>query len=246
MPEQIKFNSLNTSFVNLAAFIRFLREQGFRGRMHVTLEEYDADIFLYGAETPSVWENDLSAGRESQGEAAMQRLLVRAREPGGVITLFEEAPAEVTTSGDHFAITEEVRNQLEKFENDLSALVPVSSQIIAAVERATSNAGASFKDNFNRARVELGDDYPFLDPTVGGFEYMDNEVTLDSKPSAITYAQGVSEILNRVVNYVAEKQNESTFRELVAAELAITVRRLPDGAGEFGNQLNRIAGTRVL
>jgi hypothetical protein len=246
MPEQIKFNSLNTSFVNLSSFIRFLREQGFRGRMHVTLDEYEADIFLYGSETPSVWENDLSAGRESQGEAAMQRLLVRAREPGGVITLFEEAPAEVTTSGDHFAITDEVRNQLEKFESDLSALLPVSSQIIAAVERATTNAGASFNDNFNRARIELGDDYPFLDPTVGGFEYKETEVTLDSKPSATTYAQGVSEILNRVVNYVAEKENESRFRELVAAELAVTVRRLPGGAGEFTNQLNRIAGTRVL
>ena len=246
MPEQIKFNSLNTSFVNLGALIRFLREQGFRGRIHVALDEYEADIVLYGSDTPSVRENDLSAGRESQGDAAMQRLLVRSREPGGVITLFEEAPAEAPASGDHFTINQEVRNQLEKFESDLSALVPVSTQIIAAVERATNTAGASFNDNFNRARIELGDDYPFLDPTVGGFEYRDSQVTLESKPSATTYAQGVSEILNRVVNYVAEKQNESSFRELVANELAVTVRRLPDGAGEFASQLNRIAGTRVL
>src|ERR1044072_57416 len=100
MPEPFKFDSLNTSYVSLASLLRYLREQDFRGRLHVALDQYEVDVFLYGSEAPSVWENDLAAGRESQGEAAMQRLMVRSREAGGVITVYEESanPPEVAVA----------------------------------------------------------------------------------------------------------------------------------------------------
>lgn len=249
MPEPLQFDSLNTSFVNLTALIRYLRDQGFHGRLHVALDQYDADVFLYGADTPSVWETDRAAERESHGEAAMQRLLVRAREPGGVITVFQEEPATSTpeeSASEHFTITEIERDQLEKFDTELGALVSVSQDIIAAVERTVNNAGKSFTDSFYQARVEIGDDYPFLDPTVGGFEYENSKVNLQAKPAPTTYSQGVAETLNRVVNRIAREQDETRFRELVAVELAMTVRRLPNGAGGFSNQLDRIAGTKVL
>ena len=67
MAEPLKFDSLNTSYVNLAAFIRHLRESNFTGRLHVALDQYEADVFLYGKDAPSVWENDHAASRESQG-----------------------------------------------------------------------------------------------------------------------------------------------------------------------------------
>src|SRR5262245_25665563 len=92
MESQLKLDTLDTSYVSLAALIRHLRERQFRGRLHVQLDGYEADVFLYGAEAPSVWERELSSGRESQGDEAQQRLLVRAREPGGQITMYEDRP----------------------------------------------------------------------------------------------------------------------------------------------------------
>jgi hypothetical protein len=251
MAEPFKFDTLNTSFVNLAAFLRHLRENNFIGRMHVVLEQYEADVFLYGSEAPSVWENDHAAGRESQGEAAMQRLLVRSREPGGVITLFEGSITEPASE----VVPVESGIEPEPWQNasisvveepDLSQIVIASGEVIGAVERAVESAGINFAELFYLARVEIGDDYPFLDPTVGGFEYASSKVTLTAKPGGTTYVQGVSESLKRVVNRVAPTKEESSFRERVAVELAMAVRRLPDGLGLFMTQLDRIAGTRVV
>jgi len=285
MAQQFKFDTLNTSFVSLAALLRYLRQNNFIGRMHVVLDQYEADIFLYGADAPSVWESDHSAGRESQGEAAMQRLLVRSREPGGVITLFEgpisapttpvaeietpdetaaeapvekpvEAPVEIAqvasveTSPVGSEPEEWISEATEPAESNeppaLADVIAASAQVIAAVERAIDSPTINFDELFYLARVEIGDDYPFLDPTVGGFEYAQGKVNLEARPAPGTFAQGVTESLKRVVNRVAPGKEESSFRERVAVELALAVRELPNGLGPFMNLLDKIAGTRVV
>ncbi|HEY6805854.1 MAG TPA: hypothetical protein VI306_19900 [Pyrinomonadaceae bacterium] len=274
MAQQFKFDTLNTSFVSLAALLRHLRQNNFVGRMHVVLDQYEADIFLYGADSPSVWESDHSAGRESQGEAAMQRLLVRSRQPGGVIALFEgpitatttpvadveapvatpvEAPVEKSAEAPEEAPS--IGSEPEKWLNettepnqppDLADVIAASAEVIAAVERAIDGPAIKFDELFYLARVEIGDDYPFLDPTVGGFEYAQGKVNLDARPAPGTFAQGVSESLKRVVNRVAPGKEETSFRERVAVELALAAGKLPNGLGPFMNQLDKIAGTRVV
>jgi hypothetical protein len=240
MAEPPKFNTLNTSYVNLAAFIRHLRESNFIGRLHVALDQYEANVFLYGKDAPSVWENDHAASRESKGEAAMQRLLVRAREPGGAITVFEGSISDTVSTP---VIEPERGTEPEAWksaaiapeaETDLSNLIAASSEVISAVERSFETSGVSFEELFYLARVEIGDDYPFLDPTVGGFEYTNSKVNLQTNLGPSTYVQGVT------------AKEEASFRERVAVELAMAVRQLPNGLDLFMAQLDRIAGTRVI
>ena len=121
-----------------------------------------------------------------------------------------------------------------------------SSEVISAVERSVETAGVSFEELFYLARVEIGDDYPFLDPTVGGFDYTNSKVNLQTTITPSTYVQGVTESLKRVVNRVAPTKEEASFRERVAVELAMAVRQLPNGLDLFMTQLDRIAGTRVI
>jgi hypothetical protein len=251
MPERFKFETLNTSFVNLAALVRFLREQEFFGKVHVELDEYEAYVFLLGSEAPHVWEHDHATGRDAEGEEAMQRLLVRAREPGGVITVEAQTEDDLEksdSSADYFSVVEIPKDDSTAVEAEpqISSVTLVSAAVIAAVERAVQSTGMSFDDQFHIARVEIGDDYPFLDPTVGGFEYKKSSVTLTAQPAPSAYVQAVSEALKRVVNRVAKRQNESSFRERVAVELAMVARHMQDGLGEFTSQLDSIAGTRVL
>jgi hypothetical protein len=198
----------------------------------------------------------------------MQRLLVRSREPGGVITLFEGSISATTTAvaeveaavveapGVETPVeTAAVGSEPEQWPNEttesvvqpeLSEVIAASAEVIAAVERAVESPGIKFDELFYLARVEIGDDYPFLDPTVGGFEYAQGKVNLEAKPAPGTFAQGVTESLKRVVNRVALSKEESSFRERVAVELALAVRQLPNGLGPFMNQLDKIAGTRVV
>jgi len=238
MAEPIKFDTLNTAYVSLAALIRHLREKEFIGRLHVTLEQFECDVFLYGADEPSVWELDRTTGEKEQGRAALQRLLVRSREPGGVITVYE---------GDSAPANELHENQTTKaVQPNLNGLIPIAAAIISAVERAVEGSGAGFAEEFYQARVEIGDDYPFIDPTVGGFEYTDSQLKLTNSPSRSALIQALVESLKRVVNRVAQSTDGNSFRERVASELALTSRQLPNGVEEFKVELDRIAGVKVV
>jgi hypothetical protein len=81
--------NLDTSFVNLAALVRFLRARKFVGSVRVVLNGYEADITLGEGNQLKVQEHDRIAGRIAEGEEAFQRLLIRAREPGGTINVYQ-------------------------------------------------------------------------------------------------------------------------------------------------------------
>lgn len=97
--------NLDTSFVNLSALVRYLRRRQFVGNVRVELSGYEADIVLTAGNQMRVREHDRIAGRIAEGEEALQRLLIRAREPGGIINVYQTA-AEDETEKETATITE--------------------------------------------------------------------------------------------------------------------------------------------
>lgn len=87
--------NLDTSFVNLSALLRYLQRRQFVGRIRVELSGYEADIVLLEGNKLQVREHDRIAGRIADGEEALQRLLIRAREPGGTINVYQTIAAPV-------------------------------------------------------------------------------------------------------------------------------------------------------
>lgn len=248
-----QFDNLNTSYANLAALLRHLREQNFSGSIHVKLDQYEAEIFLTGLGLATAFEIDRVSGVPAQAEGAMERVLVHAREPGGTITVYEgkTQPASVTGQTDEssnasFADQIVSATPLASEPLDWEELFRVSGDVIAAVERAVASVAADFTTNFRSACIAVGDDYPFLDPTMSDFNYANGTVILGVPPGKGTYVAGLSECLRRIVNELAIDKEGKRFRERVAVELAVTARMRPNGLGEFKQQLDRIAGTRVL
>ena len=86
---RVLYENLDTSFVNLWALLRYLSQRSFLGRVHVELENYSADVFLNGSETPLVHEIDREAGTDVVEQAALHRLVLRVRESSGSITVYE-------------------------------------------------------------------------------------------------------------------------------------------------------------
>ena len=133
-------------------------------------------------------------------------------------------------------------------EIEWSAIVKVSGELVGGVERALGGAGADFNSLFNRARLELADDYTFLDPTSGQFSYSNSVVTLGSEAPGGSYVIGLTETLRRVVNAVAIGDRARRVRERVALELLSVARKrreIMERSG-FLAQLDRIAGTKVV
>lgn len=311
---RILYENLDTSFVNLWALLRYLMKRGLVGRVHVELEDYTADVFMTGSSTPMVHEVDRASGREALEEAALHRLVLRAREPGGTITVYEgdeeasadgaptvvaeapavvaEAPATVAeaparaialppgyASASMQTVTsapvrpeppvpwtslrsEPSRPILESAGSKMidaltnapqkgsewADLVEISGELIAAVERAATGVGADFPSIFKTVRLELADDYTFLDPSLNRFDYANARIKINAKPGAGPYVAGISESLRRVVDKIADGERAGRIRERVALDLALLGRKRREALTRFNldMQLDRIAGTRVL
>src|SRR5437773_10115426 len=100
---RVVYENLDTAFVNLWALLRKLSQRGFIGRVRVELKDYTADVFLTGSSTPLVHEIDRAAGTDTLEEAALHRLVLRAREAPRTISVFdgsdEVVAVESTTRG---------------------------------------------------------------------------------------------------------------------------------------------------
>jgi hypothetical protein len=249
--------NLDTSYVNLSALLRYLQGREFIGRVHVELDEYDADVFLNGTAAPRVRETDYSTGRTERGEEALHRLLVRATQPGGLVSVYEGALESAAGSTNSSSAVGPADAEDEGFATDARAgadetewgdLLRLSGELIGTVERAILSVGGDLPAAFRAARLELADDYSFLDPATGRFEYSSGTLRLHAQPSMKALAQSIVELLRRVVDKTARGMTEGRVRERVALELAVLARRRQTQLAhfKFTSQLDRIAGTRVL
>jgi hypothetical protein len=248
--------NLDTAYVILAALLRYLRGREFAGRVHVSLDEYEAEVTLDGASAPRVREINHAAGREAEGDEALQRLLVRAREPGGRISVYENSDGELiedTASVEPAPSRSSMQRGTEEGsagteETAWNELLRLSGDLIAAVERATLSFGADFAAMFRAARLELADDFSFLDPASQRLQYAHGVVRMSVQPPMNTYLSSISETLRRVVDSLASAYRGRSVRERVALELAVLARRRETAIRQFKlmPHLDRIAGTKVL
>jgi hypothetical protein len=246
--------NLDTAYVNLAALLRYLQQRDFTGRIHIELDEYDGDIYLAARAGVRARERDHATGREAAGEAALQRILVRASEPGGRVSVYEGASVE-TSDAEHArgraggtAAAGATTASATQEENDRRNVLQLSGEVIAAVERGVAAASnENFAAHFQTARREIADDYPFLVSLAGCVEYERGEARLRRGTDVEKFVAGTSEALRRVVERVAATGERARgVRREVARELAALAERRPRALTRFGftPQLERIAGLR--
>jgi 2-oxo-4-hydroxy-4-carboxy--5-ureidoimidazoline (OHCU) decarboxylase len=111
-----------------------------------------------------------------------------------------------------------------------------------------TGTGADFAALFRVTRLEVADDYTFLDPMSNSFEYANSLATVTHELPPHTYVAGVSEALRRVVEKVATGDRARRVRERVALELALLARKRKEllTRSGFQAQFDRIAGTKVI
>lgn len=268
--EHALHENLDTAYVSVGALLRYLRERNFHGRIHVELDEYAADVYLAGAGEPYAVERDFATGREEESTAALHRLLVRAREPGGLVSVYESDAASVRARAGESqaqgagrdnvrlksgtvaeaaarASAQQAKTEAEEAD-ERREVIELSGELMAAVERAAQVAGGDFASAFHRARIQLADDYPFLDPAQRRFAYAEGRVALQGKASTGLYVSGVCEALRLSVEYIANDRERIGVRRDVARELSTLARRRQTllNRYKFMPHLERIAGMRLL
>lgn len=132
--------NLDTSFVNLSALLRYLRRRQFVGSIRVELSGYEADIVLNSENQMNVREYDRIAGRIAEGEEALQRLLIRAREPGGIIHVYQQvAETEKPKAVEDAPIPKPTEVIPEIKIEPPKAEVKIAETVIKGVKKAVAN-----------------------------------------------------------------------------------------------------------
>lgn len=137
--------NLDTSYVNLSALVRYLRRRQFNGTVRVELSGYEADITIDGEHHMRVREHDRIAGRISEGDEALQRLLIRAREPGGIINVYQVIEEENSPSENEEHVTEE----------KIAAVNPVQNLVSVVAQMPPPN-GNHKNGNYKNGNYENG------------------------------------------------------------------------------------------
>ncbi len=293
------YQNLDTTFVNLWSLLRKLTQSGFIGRVRVELPDYSADVFITGSSTPLVHEIDRATGTDTLEEAALHRLVLRARETPGTISVFEGADEAVAVQT---LITEtgmattpsspEANDSIARIESDSESQIAevgfaereevdvpdvdeftvptcapeieaavdstdrvdqvtvttIVAELIDAVARGVNASGGDFDSLFRVVRLELADDFSFLDPLSNAFQYERGSATVSANLEPSVLVAGLSEALRKLTNKVALGDRERRVRERVALELLTVARKRPDALklSGFQLQLDRIAGTKVI
>lgn len=126
--------NLDTAFVNLSALVRYLRRRQFVGRVRVELSGYEADIHLSEANGLRAREHDLITGRIAEGEEALQRILIRSRESGGIVNVYQ-AVTENEIAGENNGQKKAVETQIKQ-PAPIAAENPVKTRPIENVKPA--------------------------------------------------------------------------------------------------------------
>jgi hypothetical protein len=246
--------NLDTAYVDVVALVRHLEARGATCLIHVELDEYEGDVYLRGGEATGARGRDHATGAAEEGDAALARLFSRAREPGGLVSVYECTPEQLDRvrarggsssadagRGESTAGSEEGEGQEE--------LLRLAGEMVGAVERAVMVAGGDFDAAVHAARLRLAEDFPFLDPFARRFEYEGGVVRLHVRPSERLFASGLCEMLRAAVAHVADAEQRLGVRKDAARELSILLRRRRSQLERFKltpRQLERIAGMKLL
>lgn len=136
----------------------------------------------------------------------------------------------------------------DKTASEWGEVVSLSGELIKSVERALTESGADFDLVFDRTRLELADDYTFLDPMQKRFAYANGTVTMLDEMNPSMYIAGLSEVLRRTIDKLAAGDRARRVRERVALEFALLARKRPEALKRTGfyDRLEKIAGTKVI
>jgi len=133
-------------------------------------------------------------------------------------------------------------------QGQMAVVISVSGELIGAVERGINAAGVDFISLFRSVRLELADDYSYLDPMSNAFTYANGVVSLSDEVPEGMYVSSLSETLRRTVDKAAAGDRARRLRERIALELLGVARKHKATLerSKFGLQLDRIAGTKVI
>ena len=125
---------------------------------------------------------------------------------------------------------------------DWEELIGVTAALLGTTDDILRSAHLGFPDAFNKARVEVSNEFPFLHTGKNIFLYADGKVILKEEIPPNLFVAGISECLRRILNKLVSNPKFFAVYKRVTQQILILVRQQQPQFDKFGytRQLERI------
>ena len=93
---------------------------------------------------------------------------------------------------------EEKARQTELSAGEWQTLLDLTSEIISTVDKTLAEANLDFPSAFEKARLEISADYPFMNPASEVFKYKNEKISMSEQVSSTLFIASVNESLRRI------------------------------------------------
>jgi hypothetical protein len=227
LKSEVVHSGLNTDFSDLGQLVAKLQSEGHTGYVEISLKggRGTAMILMRSGE---VLESMLSSGSEVlSGGQALSRIMETASSAGAVFNVHRTVVEEALENAAQILVGLE-----------LPQLQGVWQDIVATVERiADGHAGeGTFRKAFKDVLIDSADEYPFLDPFAGEFDYKEGEISY-SGPASAEFSQALGQTLSATVDRIAEGLSGVDLVGDIRDALAHVVEEHSDAVRKYGIRL---------
>lgn len=239
MKKQPIHQNLNTSFVNLGALVRYLRGLQFVGSIRVELSSYEADIVFTESKAVRAREYDHIAGRISHGEHALQRILIRSKEPHGRIHVYKAVDGYAgRDDGSVFVDKSIVTNAREMAasqggtvvyqpgqeivlngqDTERALVLAALSDVLRLVDESLATGKLSFTAAFRVACHDIAAEFPFLQGR-NALEYRNGEIFLGTDADTKQVASAIFAALKPIFHRLRAETKYQALFQIVSERL---------------------------
>lgn len=243
--------NLNTSFVNVGALVRYLRGLQFVGSIRIELASYEAEIVFTESRTVRAREYDPIAGRIAHGEAALQRILIRAKEPHGRIHVYKAAEGyagrndgsifvdkaimvgarELAASRGGTSVSTAVSREvvLSSRDSQSAQVLAAISELLRIIDEALAIGKVSFSAAFRVACDAIASEFPFMRESRGALVYKNGEIALNTDADANVVSSAVFSALRPIFRRLRREQKYSDLLKILSDSLLeLATERRPE------------------
>lgn len=220
---EVLFKGLSTHFVRLDQLLLKLKEGRYGGFIEVMTKENHpmGVLFLEGGEPAEMFTTPKS-GPSVFGRMSIPIFIENAVKQGAIFNVYGR---QERISEDEEIIKDEVGKPLMDKEEEVTEKEEGLKEILLLFERFLSNAEklidslsskGTFLRIFKRALIEKSEEFGFLDPFAGEFDYRDGSIRFSGEVEEKDFAKGIVECLRFTLSYI---EKELPKEKLVSLKL---------------------------
>ncbi len=210
---EILFKGLSTDFTRLDRLLLKLREDKHNGFIEVLTKEQQAMgvLFLEGGEPVEMFTTPES-GPSVFGRKSIPIFVENAIKQGAIFDVYKSQGKILKKEAKGTDETREIKETKEKKaagpREDLKELMPILQEIIFQAEKlvdGSSRKKGLFHKIFKESLIEKSEEFPFLDPFAGEFEYREGTIQFTGETGVRDFTTGIVEGLVGTLSHLEKE-----------------------------------------